>query len=110
MWEADDQLFSVSGKHMGGSSRAAVRRTCPRDFAQAFRCKRCDFNVQFSMCCIVLLLFTRPSGRVIYAKRELCTSSTVVFHRRQLFRCGDNADKYTASIVLFPLLTLSTVH
>lgn len=30
------------------------------------------------------------------------------FHRQQL--CCDNTDKYTASIVLFSLLTLSTVH
>jgi len=32
------------------------------------------------------------------------------FHRQQLFRSCDNTDKYTASIVLFPLLTLSTVR
>lgn len=44
-----------------------------------FACKCRIHNLQFSICCIiVVVVFTRPSGSVIYEKRELYRSSIAV--------------------------------
>ena len=61
-------------------SRRRFLKSQPRNIM--FVCKCRIHNLWFSICCImvvvVVLLFTRPSGSVIYEERELCRSSAVV--------------------------------
>lgn len=104
---------------MGSSSRAALGRACTKQKAVPEKLAQ-EHHVCLQMLHSQLTIFyiLHDSGVVVYKTIWECDlweegvlqKQHSGFHRQQLFQCCDNADKYTASIVLFSLLTLSTLH